>query len=108
QGRPWIFREIRALLDRGERVPAPALGEIRAVVFEHLQALYAFYGDFLGVRIARKHIAWYTRGLAPDADVKSRINAAESPQEQLRLAAELFDRIEARENRSSYAEELAA
>jgi tRNA-dihydrouridine synthase B len=108
QGRPWIFRDVRVFLETGAQPAPPAVAEIRAVMLEHLRALYAFYGEFLGVRIARKHIAWYTRGLTPAPALKARINAAESPPEQLRLAAELFDRMEARENRSSYAEELAA
>ncbi|MFZ5558362.1 MAG: tRNA dihydrouridine synthase DusB [Pseudomonadota bacterium] len=108
QGRPWIFRDIRGYLEAGVLPAPPTLAEIRAVMLGHLAALYAFYGEFMGVRIARKHIGWYTRDLGPDQVLKSRINAAESPQEQLRLAAELFDRLEAGETRSSYAEELAA
>jgi tRNA-dihydrouridine synthase B len=109
QGRPWIFRDVRAYLETGALPPRPpAIAEIRAVMLGHVDALHAFYGEYLGVRIARKHIGWYTRDLGPDPVLKARVNAAESPQEQLRLTAELFDRMQSRENRSSYAEELAA
>ncbi|TXH71593.1 MAG: tRNA dihydrouridine synthase DusB [Thiothrix sp.] len=63
QGRPWIFREIAHYLSTGEHLAAPSLSEIRAVVLQHLADLYAFYGEYSGCRIARKHIAWYTANL---------------------------------------------
>lgn len=59
QGNPWIFREIRAGLERGEVVSAPSDAEVRATLLEHLDALYALYGEGRGVRVARKHIQWY-------------------------------------------------
>jgi tRNA-dihydrouridine synthase B len=64
QGRPWIFREIEHFLKTGETLPPPLVSEIRAVLLEHLQELYAFYGRERGVKVARKHISWYTKGLA--------------------------------------------
>ena len=64
QGRPWIFREIAHFLATGEHLPAPEVLEIRSVLLDHMQEHYAFYGEYSGVRIARKHIAWYTRGLS--------------------------------------------
>ncbi|TXH60775.1 MAG: tRNA dihydrouridine synthase DusB, partial [Thiothrix sp.] len=60
QGRPWIFREIAHYLATGESLATPSLHEIRAVVLQHLSDLYAFYGEYSGCRMARKHIAWYT------------------------------------------------
>ena len=62
-GRPWIFREFAHFLETGEHLAPPSPGEMRAVVREHLEGIYALYGEALGVRIARKHIGWYTRGL---------------------------------------------
>jgi len=62
-GRPWIFREFAHFLETGTPLAPPSAAEMRAVVLEHLQGLYALYGEELGVRIARKHIGWYTRGL---------------------------------------------
>src|SRR5690606_38970441 len=59
QGRPWIFREVAHYLATGEQLPAPALEETEQILLTHLDALYEFYGDFLGVRIARKHVGWY-------------------------------------------------
>jgi tRNA-dihydrouridine synthase B len=60
QGRPWIFREIRAGLS-GTQVAPPALEEVRAIMLSHLEALYSFYGEAKGVRVARKHLGWYCR-----------------------------------------------
>ena len=60
QGRPWIFREIKAALRRRGRVPPqPATAEVRDIMLAHLRDLYAFYGQEAGVRIARKHLGWY-------------------------------------------------
>ena len=64
QGRPWIFREIEHFLKTGELLPPPRIDEIQQVMIAHLEDLYAFYGEFTGVRTARKHIGWYTRGLS--------------------------------------------
>ena len=60
QGRPWIFRELRAAL-AGSAVEPPVLAEVRAIMLSHLEALYSFYGESQGVRVARKHLGWYCR-----------------------------------------------
>ena len=62
-GRPWIFREFSSYLNEGRITPPPSPAAMRAVALEHLEGLYALYGEELGVRIARKHIGWYVRGL---------------------------------------------
>lgn len=64
QGRPWIFKDITHYLNTGEILPSPTAGELRQIVLAHLDELYRFYGEYSGCRIARKHIAWYTGGLA--------------------------------------------
>ena len=61
-GRPWIFREFLSFLADGTKLAPPAASEMRAVALEHLEGIYSLYGEELGVRIARKHIGWYTRG----------------------------------------------
>lgn len=63
QGKPWIFQDIHHYLTTGSLPPAPSLAELRDIVLTHLEELYAFYGEYSGCRIARKHIAWYTGGL---------------------------------------------
>ena len=67
QGRPWIFREIEHYLATGEKLPQPMVSEIHAVLVAHLDDLHSFYGRERGVRVARKHISWYTKGLAGSA-----------------------------------------
>ena len=59
QGRPWIFREIQHFLEHGTPAPEPSLDEVEAILHRHLDELHRFYGDDMGVRIARKHVGWY-------------------------------------------------
>jgi tRNA-dihydrouridine synthase B len=63
QGQPWLFREIAHFLESGERAPPATLSEIRDVLLEHLEGLYALYGEEQGARVARKHIGWTVRHL---------------------------------------------
>ncbi len=64
QGRPWIFREIAHFLDTGTHRAPPLVAEVRRLMLDHLKEHYALYGDYSGVRTARKHIGWYVRALA--------------------------------------------
>lgn len=95
QGRPWLFRDILAALDPTQAVP-PEHERSRAwmaeIVREHLEALYAFYGEYAGVRMARKHIAWYCRDLPDAARFRTRINQIETASEQLQLAVGVFEK----------------
>jgi len=92
QGRPWIFREIEHYLKTGAKLPEPPPEEIRATLLGHLDNLYRFYGMELGVRIARKHISWYSKGLVGGAVFRHAINQMETVTEQLRLVKDFFDR----------------
>jgi len=91
QGRPWIFREIDHYLRTGTHLPAPLVSEVRQLMDEHLRAHYAFYGDFLGVRTARKHIGWYVRELPGGEEFRQRMNLLESTEAQLQAVAQFFD-----------------
>ncbi|WP_426337042.1 tRNA dihydrouridine synthase DusB [Pseudoduganella sp. R-31] len=91
QGRPWIFREIDHFLRTGEHLPAPLVAEVRKLMDEHLQAHYAFYGEFLGVRTARKHIGWYVRDLPGGEEFRQEMNRLESTAEQLRAVDSFFE-----------------
>lgn len=93
QGRPWIFREINHFLRTGEHMPAPGMDEIHAIVRGHLEALHDFYGEPAGVRIARKHIGWYTRRLPQDAAFRARFNQIETAAAQLAEVDGHFARI---------------
>ncbi|HEU4776654.1 MAG TPA: tRNA dihydrouridine synthase DusB [Telluria sp.] len=90
QGRPWICREIDHFLRTGEYLPAPMVEEVRALMGEHLQAHYAFYGEFLGVRTARKHIGWYVRDLAGGEQFRQQMNLLESTELQLDAVDKFF------------------
>jgi len=74
QGRPWLFREIEHFLQTGAHLLPPRVAEIHEVLLAHLEELYEFYGQETGVRVARKHISWYTRGLAGSAAFRQRMN----------------------------------
>jgi len=91
QGRPWIFREIAHYLSTGELLPEPDPGWIRDLLLEHLEALYGLYGATHGVKVARKHIAWYSKMQPGSAVFRQRINAADTTKEQGRLIREYFD-----------------
>jgi len=74
QGRPWLFREIEHFLKTGTHLMPPRVVEIHEVLMAHLDDLYGFYGIETGVRVARKHISWYTRGLAGSAAFRHMMN----------------------------------
>jgi tRNA-dihydrouridine synthase B len=83
QGRPWICREIDHYLRTGVHLPAPLVAEVRELMNAHLEAHYAFYGEYVGVRTARKHIGWYVRDLPGGEEFRQRMNLLESTAEQL-------------------------
>ena len=95
QGRPWIFREIAHFLATGEILEAPSSEEVCTILCGHLDALYAFYGEQQGVRIARKHLGWYAKDRPENAAFRSIVNRAESAHEQMRLTREYFDSMSA-------------
>jgi tRNA-dihydrouridine synthase B len=82
QGRPWIFREIEHYLRTGECLPAPGLLEVERILLEHLAALHAFYGDEMGVRIARKHVGWYLATLPGAREFRAQFNRLDSTDAQ--------------------------
>ena len=108
QGRPWMFREIEHYLRTGRTLPPPEVAEIHRVLVGHLAELYEFYGEYTGVRVARKHISWYTKGLAGSAAFRHAMNQLETSAEQRRAVDEFFTQLASRGQRLTYVEELAA
>ena len=108
QGRPWMFREIEHFLATGERLPPPKVSEIHQVLVAHLNDLYEFYGEYTGVRVARKHISWYTKGLAGSAAFRHAMNQLESSAEQLAAVNLFFAQLGDKGQRLTYLEESAA
>jgi tRNA-dihydrouridine synthase B len=93
QGRPWIFREILHYQETGQQLPAPRLSEIRDILTAHLKNLYAFYGEYTGVRVARKHIAWYSKGQRDGNAFRQQINQVESAEAQLARVHAFFEQL---------------
>jgi tRNA-dihydrouridine synthase B len=109
-GRPWLFGAIAHFLATGRELPAPRADAIRAVLVEHLQELYVFYGRETGLKVARKHAAWYTHGL-PSADALRRtFNGLETCEAQLATVDRYFEDLAQQQQRSrcDEKEELAA
>jgi tRNA-dihydrouridine synthase B len=94
QGRPWIFGEIAHFLATGELKPAPRLTVVRDTLLEHVRALHDFYGETAGVRIARKHLAWYAKDRSENEAFCAVVNRAETADEQLRLTRDYFTALE--------------
>ncbi|KAF7600138.1 MAG: tRNA dihydrouridine synthase DusB [Candidatus Dactylopiibacterium carminicum] len=90
QGRPWLFREIAHFLATGEEMLPPTLAEALATARNHLQELHAFYGELAGVRVARKHLAWYARGLVGAHAFRQQINQIETAAAQLQALEHYF------------------
>ncbi|GLQ00399.1 MAG: tRNA dihydrouridine synthase DusB [Pseudomonadota bacterium] len=94
QGNPWIFRQIIHYLEHDKLLSSPSVAEIRQILIEHLENLYDFYGDFSGVRMARKHIAWYSKGLRNGNAFRQEMNLLESPQQQVDFTRQFFDQLQ--------------
>ena len=99
QGRPWIFREIDHYLKTGEHLLEPTPEEVHKILLGHLENLYAFYGEYTGVRMARKHVSWYSKGHPNGAIFRNAFNTIETAKEQLSCIDKFF--IELGSNQSS-------
>jgi len=93
QGRPWIFREIKHYLETGEQLPEPSLEEVRDILLAHLDNLYQFYGEYTGVRMARKHLGWYSKGQAHGAAFRRTIMRVDNSIEQMNLTQDFFGQL---------------
>jgi tRNA-dihydrouridine synthase B len=90
QGRPWIFREISHYLATGEQLPEPPPADVATILLGHLEHLYAFYGEYAGLRIARKHLGWYAKDRPENAAFRDIVNRADTAEEQFRLTRDYF------------------
>ncbi len=95
RGRPWLFDKMEHYLTHGEMLPDPGPEWISTVVLKHLEQLYAFYGECKGIQIARKHLAWYSRGLPGAANFRSIINKTGTTQEQQELVKRYYYKLTA-------------
>jgi len=90
QGRPWLPGQIDHFLRTGTERPDPSAQEQEQILTEHLLALYAFYGDYLGVRIARKHVGWYLQTAEGNRDFRQDFNQLETAHDQVSAVAAFF------------------
>ncbi len=97
QGKPWIFRDIAHYLATGETLAPPTLAELETIVLQHLQELYQFYGEYSGCRIARKHISWYTTGIANSNAFRQAMYAKETTATQFKAVQNFFNQQLARD-----------
>ena len=102
QGRPWIFREINHYLTTGQYLQTPEVIEIHQVLINHLYDLYNFYGEYSGVRIARKHISWYTKGLVGSASFRQSMNQLQTSDQQILETNNFFSKLAEEGQRLSY------
>lgn len=91
QGRPWIFREIEHYLATGNKLSPPEQSEIASIMLAHLDNLYAFYGEFTGVRMARKHIGWYLKTVPHEPGAREQLMRVENARAQQVLVRSLFE-----------------
>ncbi len=95
QGRPWIFREIAHYLAYDRHLAPPSLDEVRAIMLEHIRELHAFYGDYLGVRVARKHIGWYLTNKPGGSEARRELVRLDDPVAQIARIESFFDTLAA-------------
>lgn len=92
QGNPWLFSQINHFINHGKHLEKPTITARHNTLMIHLDKLYSFYGNESGVRIARKHIAWYFRHFESVAqDTQSTINQAQCPSQQIALINSAFN-----------------
>ena len=102
QGQPWIFRQIRQSLEQNQVPTAPSLEEVRALVLDHIHALHHFYGEYQGVRYARKHVAWYLEKFLDSQDFRRGFNALVTASTQIDALKYFFDTQQHNEEQTAY------
>jgi len=90
QGNPWIFSEINEYLETGLIVEAPSIAERHKVLTDHIKKLYQFYGEYRGIRIARKHINWYCNTLEGYISFRKNMNQIDNVNDQLAVVYDFF------------------
>lgn len=93
QGRPWIFREIDYYLEHGIYAPEPSLDEISEILTRHIENLYTFYDEYIGVHMARKHVSWYSKGQPNAGKFRELFNSLDSAELQRKAIKDFFDEL---------------
>lgn len=99
QGRPWIFREIDHYLKHGTYAPEPTIEEIETILTKHVENLYEFYDEYIGVHMARKHVSWYSKGQPHAGKFREVFNTLNSAAEQRQAIKEFFAELKDNDGR---------
>lgn len=89
-GKPWILAQVMQWWRGGGHMPGPSLGQQYEIIVDHYQAMMSHYGRDTGVRMARKHLGWYIKGIRGSAEFRNRVNFIDDPDEVLRALAEFY------------------
>lgn len=89
-GRPWFINQVSHFLKTGEKIEDPSIAQKHAIIKEHFEDMLSFYGEQTAIRIARKHLAWYSKGLDGSAEYRSAVNQAQSGKEVIRVIDDFF------------------
>jgi tRNA-dihydrouridine synthase B len=95
-GRPWFIAQVVHFLRTGNRLPEPPLAQQKDLITRHYTSILDTFGDHAGVRLARKHISWYSRGLPGSAEFRAAVNRLADAQAVLGLIGAFYDRLIAR------------
>ncbi len=90
-GKPWLLGEVMHWWRTGERRPSPEIDEQFALLIEHYRAMLDHYGEDVGVKIARKHLGWYTKGLPGSAEFRNKANFIDNPAQVLGEIERFYD-----------------
>ena len=96
QGNPWIFKQVQHFLETGDKLAKPSVTEQSEVLLTHMQGLYSLYGEYSGVRIARKHVGWYVTAHDETKGFRRTFNAIEDANEQLSVLIDYFSSLHER------------
>ena len=92
-GRPWFLNQVDHYLKTGEKLPDPDTQEIYETLLEHVEAMLSFYEGYTGARIARKHVAWYSKKLYNSSDFRAKINLTKTGKEVMDTIHEYFKTV---------------
>ena len=91
QGRPWLFNQVSEFITANIRVSVPSIDVLRDIILSHLDTMYRFYGERIGVRVTKKHLAWYCESLTNSEALRYQLVRAKSSSEQMQLIKNFFD-----------------
>jgi tRNA-dihydrouridine synthase B len=90
-GRPWFIDQVRAWLSARRRIPDPPLAAQLAIIEAHYDDMLSHYGTDVGVRIARKHVGWYSKGLPGSAEFRAAVNQTAEPRRVKELIRAFYE-----------------